>query len=158
MISKNHFNSLNNNNNILNYYPQLNNQLQNSNSQMNNQSFEKSFHSNVAFNFAKIDIQPKLKVSQPGDIYEQEADRISDKVMHTSEPQLQHSCACGEECPKSQTKQPVQEHERLQTNHRIQASDTGQIASTAHCPRSTSYTRPSPRSIDPSLYGGALWP
>ena len=47
--------------------------------------------------------------------------------MHTSEPQLQHSCACGEECPKSQTKQPVQEHERLQTDHRIQASDTGQI-------------------------------
>jgi hypothetical protein len=36
---------------------------------------------NIPFNFAKIDIQPKLKVSQPDDIYEQEADRVADQVM-----------------------------------------------------------------------------
>ena len=28
-----------------------------------------------------IYLQPKLKVSQPGDIYEQEADRVAEKVM-----------------------------------------------------------------------------
>ena len=28
-------------------------------------------HPNPKFDFAKINIQPKLKVSQPGDIYEQ---------------------------------------------------------------------------------------
>jgi hypothetical protein len=33
------------------------------------------------FDFAKTAIQPKLKVSQPGDVYEQEADRIADKVI-----------------------------------------------------------------------------
>jgi hypothetical protein len=83
MISKNHFNSLtNNNSNISNYYPQFNNHSQNSNSKTNNQSFEKSFQSNVNFNFANI--QTKLKVSQPGDVYEQEADRIAEQVMRMS--------------------------------------------------------------------------
>jgi Domain of unknown function (DUF4157) len=38
-------------------------------------------HSNVHFSFANI--QTKLiKVSQPGDIYEQEADKIAEQVMH----------------------------------------------------------------------------
>jgi hypothetical protein len=82
MISKNHFNNLANNNNISNYYPQTNNQLQNTNSKTNNQSFKKPFHSNVNFNFANI--QTKLKVSQPGDVYEQEADRIAEEVMRMS--------------------------------------------------------------------------
>lgn len=36
------------------------------------------------FDFAKIGIQPKLKVSQPNDPYEQEADKIADQVMRTS--------------------------------------------------------------------------
>ena len=36
------------------------------------------------FDFAKISIQPKLKVSQPGDEYEQEADRIAEQVMRMS--------------------------------------------------------------------------
>jgi hypothetical protein len=30
-----------------------------------------------------IPIQPKLAISQPGDEYEQEADRVADKVMRT---------------------------------------------------------------------------
>ena len=34
-------------------------------------------------------IQAKLKVGQPGDIYEQEADRVADAVMRMSEPQVQ---------------------------------------------------------------------
>ncbi len=32
-------------------------------------------------NFASIGIQPKLKISQPADEYEQEAERVSEKVM-----------------------------------------------------------------------------
>lgn len=35
------------------------------------------------FDFSTIRIQPKLKVSQPGDAYEQEADRIADAVIAT---------------------------------------------------------------------------
>jgi hypothetical protein len=34
-------------------------------------------------------IQAKLKVGQPGDIYEQEADRVADEVMRMPEPQVQ---------------------------------------------------------------------
>jgi hypothetical protein len=50
-----------------------------------NQAVQRLMRSNVGFDFAKIDIQPKLKVSQPGDVYEQEADRVAEKVMRMSE-------------------------------------------------------------------------
>src|SRR5262245_8312546 len=72
-------------------------------------------------------IQTKLTVNQPGDSYEQEADRVSEEVMRMPEPQLQRYCACGGECPKCQTDQPGLEQERLQTK-RVRVSDTGQIA------------------------------
>jgi hypothetical protein len=48
----------------------------------NNQSFDKPLNSNINFNFANI--QTKLKVSQPGDIYEQEAEKISELVSGIS--------------------------------------------------------------------------
>ena len=38
-------------------------------------------------------IRPKLAVSQPGDTYEQEADRLADHVMHMPAPAIQSSCA-----------------------------------------------------------------
>lgn len=72
-------------------------------------------------------IQTKLVFNKPGDEYEQEADRVAEQVMRMPEPQLQRACPCGGGCPKCQTNQPSQEHERLQTK-RVQASDTGQIA------------------------------
>ncbi len=34
-------------------------------------------------------IQAKLKIGQPGDIYEQEADRVADQVMRMPEPNIQ---------------------------------------------------------------------
>jgi hypothetical protein len=71
-------------------------------------------------------VQTKLEVSSPGDIYEQEAERISAQVMHMPEPQLQRACACGGECPKCQMEQLGLEDEHLQTK-RVQANDTGQI-------------------------------
>jgi hypothetical protein len=52
------------------------------------QAVQRLMSTNVPFNFAKIDIQPKLKVSQPGDPYEQEADLYSqakDKQLHVSD-------------------------------------------------------------------------
>jgi hypothetical protein len=59
---------------------------------------------------ARMIIQPKLTVNLPGDIYEQEADRIAEQVMRMPEPQLQHACACGGTCPKchEKKKNPVQ--------------------------------------------------
>lgn len=76
---------------------------------------------------APITIQPKLAINTPGDIYEQEADHIADNVMRMPEPQLQRACACGGGCPRCQTEQPSQEHQRLQTKH-VGPSDSGQTA------------------------------
>src|SRR5690242_18525093 len=50
-------------------------------------------HSNVRGN-----VQAKLTVNTPGDIYEQEADRIAEKVMRMARPQLQRACADTGEC------------------------------------------------------------
>src|SRR5215212_9756980 len=42
-------------------------------------------HTNSAeFDFSRIGIQPKLKVSQPGDLYEQEADKVAEQVTRIS--------------------------------------------------------------------------
>jgi Domain of unknown function (DUF4157) len=76
---------------------------------------------------SSVKIQSKLAINAPGDIYEEEADRVSEQVMRMPEPQLQRACPCGGGCPKCQTEQVGQEYERLQTK-RIQSSDTGQIA------------------------------
>jgi hypothetical protein len=72
-------------------------------------------------------VQAKLAVRAPGDIYEDEAERVSDQVMNMSAPQLERTCACGGECPKCRTERPGQQHERLQTKH-IGSSDFGQTA------------------------------
>lgn len=39
-------------------------------------------------------LQAKLEINQPGDIYEQEADRVADAVMRMPDPVLQR-CSCG---------------------------------------------------------------
>jgi hypothetical protein len=56
--------------------------LQNSKQRMDNQFVSKPYWSSIDFNFGNI--QTKLKVSQPGDIYEQEADRVAEQVMRMS--------------------------------------------------------------------------
>lgn len=54
---------------------------------IDNHEVRRSTHS-ARFDFARIGIQPKLKASQPGDEYEEEADKIADQVisMPTSNP------------------------------------------------------------------------
>ena len=48
-------------------------------------------------------LQPKLAISQPGDPFEQEADRVADQVMRMPEPVVQRQCAAcaagGPLCP-----------------------------------------------------------
>jgi hypothetical protein len=52
----------------------------------------------------KLPIQTKLAVSQPGDIYEREADRVAEEVMRMPAPNLHRSCASctagGTTCPR----------------------------------------------------------
>lgn len=54
-------------------------------------------------------LQPKLTVGPVGDIYEQEAERVSDEVMRMPEPRLQRACSCGGECPDCKSKRQGQE-------------------------------------------------
>jgi hypothetical protein len=69
-------------------------------------------------------IQTKLKVNAPGDIYEQEAERVAEQVMRSPDPPLQRTCTCGGTCPKCQKDQISQGHEHLQTKQ-VSANDAG---------------------------------
>ena len=82
------------------------------------------------WNFARISVRPsaapaiqtKLKVNQPGDQYEQEADHIADQVVSMPAPsasvpvkgsanaRIQRACACGGACDKCKD----DEHHHLQ--------------------------------------------
>lgn len=55
-------------------------------------------------------VQAKLTISQPGDRYEQEADRVADRVMAMPEPagRLQRECS---DCEDEAHRQPVEEEE-----------------------------------------------
>ena len=72
---------------------------------------------------APIAMQSKLAVRTSGDIYEQEADRISEQVMRMPELSLQHACDEGGVSAERQTEQPGREHERVQKDNR--SSDSG---------------------------------
>jgi hypothetical protein len=60
-------------------YPFANKDSENSDPNFHNQILSNLHPSSISFNFANI--QTKLKVGQPGDIYEQEADRIAEQIM-----------------------------------------------------------------------------
>lgn len=76
-------------------------------------------------------IQTKLKVSQPGDIYEQEADRVTEEVLRMPDPQMLRICACGGGCPKCQPQHPHPTREELQTER----AGTSDLASITELPR-----------------------
>ena len=44
-------------------------------------------------------LQPKLAINRPGDEFEQEADRVADRVMRVSDPGMQRNCECEGQCP-----------------------------------------------------------
>ena len=70
-------------------------------------------------------IQPKLKIGAPNDKYEQEADRVADKVMRMPEsdgvdtqnaaPQIQRMCSNCEEELQRQTIDDEEEEELIQS-------------------------------------------
>lgn len=66
---------------------------------------------------ARSRVQAKLKVSTPGDEYEQEADRVAARVMRAPEPQVQRACACGGGCSKCQAKHDEGEHQHVMRAH-----------------------------------------
>lgn len=71
---------------------------------------------------APASLQTKLTVNQPGDQYEQEADRVADQVMRmTAPPAIQRQCASCEEQEKLQRK--CAEEEEKKTG--LQRKETG---------------------------------
>lgn len=66
--------------------------------------------------------QAKLAINKPGDAYEQEADRLSERVMRMPEPKVQR-CSCGGACSKCQE----EEHGKLQTK-RLRPGDQEEVA------------------------------
>lgn len=57
---------------------------------------------------APASVQTKLTVNQPGDQYEQVADRMADQVMRMTETRIQRACACsgsGGDCPECKKKE-----------------------------------------------------
>src|SRR3989442_4713572 len=67
-------------------------------------------------------IQARLNISQSGDSFEQEADRVAEKVMRMPAPAVQRSCAScasgGSPCPEceAENEKPVQRRVRQSTD------------------------------------------
>jgi hypothetical protein len=74
-----------------------------------------------------LSVQAKLAVNTPGDIYEQEADRVSEQIMNMPDLQPRRACSCEGGCQSCRVKQPSQQRERLWAKH-TGSNDVGQIA------------------------------
>ena len=74
-------------------------------------------------------LQAKLAVSQPGDPYEQEADRAAERVGNfASTAVIQRKCACGGTCSKCSEEEEGRQAPRLQLSpisSRVQRAGTG---------------------------------
>lgn len=100
----------------------------------------------------------KLRVNTPGDVYEQEADRIAEHVIRMPEPgaaitpqflgaapEVRRACFCGGSCGKCQVEQGY-EHEQLQTKH----VGSGDLAATAAPPAVHDVLRSPGQPLDPA--------
>jgi hypothetical protein len=91
--------------------------------------FAHDFSHVPAYDQASVKIQAKLKVNTPGDVYEQEADSVAERVMRMPEAQLQRdSCACEGECPKCQAKPTAQKAQRLVQTKRVETNEARRVA------------------------------
>jgi hypothetical protein len=71
-------------------------------------------------------LQTKLEVGTPGDVYEREADLVSQRVMRMAGPRLQRECACGGSCDdcgkKKDSRLRVQAKSSASGDHGAQAA------------------------------------
>jgi hypothetical protein len=123
-------------NSILHLQPRIGNQMVERMLQTNSKELGVGLASpaspRFAYEFSRIpvhakspkSVQAKLTVSPAGDIYEQEADLISERVMRMPEPLLQRGCPCGGGRPKCQMEQLGRKQASLQTK-RVSSGDLG---------------------------------
>jgi hypothetical protein len=91
-------------------------------------------------------LQTKLAINEPGDEYEQKADRVAEQVTRMPEPQMQRACPCGGGCSECQTEKLAQGHQRLQTKH----VESGALALTAAPPIVHDVLRSPGQPLDPA--------
>src|SRR5262249_40793336 len=77
---------------------------------------------------APLSIQTQLTVNEPGDEYEQEADRVSEAVMRMPGARVQRRSSCGGSCPRCREDETGDAHEPLQM---MRAGGGGQAAAAA---------------------------
>jgi peptidoglycan hydrolase-like protein with peptidoglycan-binding domain len=67
--------------------------------------------------FGRMSVQAKFEIGQPGDKYEQEADRVAEQVMRMPEPKIQRICP---ECEEELQRQPMEEEENKKEEATLQ--------------------------------------
>ena len=115
-----------------------------------NHAVQRLLCSSVKFDFGKIGIQPKLKISHPNDPYEREADTIAEEVMRMSAPsdpvapitaarnqhRIDRKCeACEMEAEREESKEDLEISQKSETTqeftneiHSIRSSRSAEIA------------------------------
>ncbi len=117
-----------------------------------NQAVQNLFKSGV--------IQAKLRIGQPGDIYEQEADRVAEQVMSMPEPQVQRQTEEKEEEEEEEEIQTKPLAERItplvqrQVEEEEEEKEEEEIFQTKEVPNQTSKVTPDLESRIHALKGG----
>ena len=103
-----------------------------------NQAVQMLMRSNPSNNGTKSNIQTKLKISQPGDVYEQEADRIAEQIMRMpSKNQIASPILTNKEerinrkCSSCKMKKKKEEEESLHISRKPSASSDFETSSEA---------------------------
>jgi len=111
------------------YDPQTNENVQN-----------KSIENNPGFSFQNIPIQPKLKVSQPDDPYEREADRVADQIIMMSSPNVASSSVS--QIHRKCSSCSMKEDEELKIHRKTQSSSVFEVSDETTNKINTSQGRP----------------
>jgi hypothetical protein len=92
-----------------------------------------SFHRLLVGMPRSTSMQAKLSLGTPGDVYEQEADRIAEQVSSSAGTKIRRTCSCGGTCASCQDRQQLDERSTVQTKRAAteSASESG-VPATVH--------------------------
>ena len=116
-----------------------------------NQAIQRLLRSNARNDARKTDTQRKLKVSEPGDVYEQEADKVAEQVMRMSGSNHIHSIITNKKeridrkCSACEMKKTDEEEEKKLNISRT-SSTTTKIETSSEAANKISNVRSSPGS------------
>ena len=121
---------------------------------MNTVGLESDDRASIREILSEQTLQPKLKISQPNDKYEQEADRVADEVMRMPEPKLQSQSEPEEEEETLQTKPVADQITPLVQRQEESNEEEGEILQSKSKSNETVAATPSLESQINSLKGG----